>query len=88
MSRRATGQIEGFGSGNNQRMYLPARISSDSTHPFEPGDAVRYQLVETACERDVLVVTSDALEVDLEATSLELRRSTTEVQTDLQEVSE
>jgi hypothetical protein len=85
MALRATGEIEGVGGGDYQRMYVPSRLSSDSQYPYEPGEGVRYQVVSTTCDREVLVVLPDTLEIDLEDTELDVRRSTTEVQTSLDE---
>lgn len=84
--RSACGQIEGVGDGSQyQRLYIPSRVSSDSTFPFRPGDDFRLEIVTTECDREILVVTSDALEVDLEETAVELSRSSREVQTELAE---
>lgn len=85
MALQATGEIEGVGGGDYQRLYIPARVSTDSQFPFEAGDGVRLEVVKTTCDREVLVVTSDTLEVDQDLTELEIRRSTREVQTELPE---
>ena len=87
MVRSKTGEIEGVGNTEYQRLYIPNQLRTDSTYPFKAGDAVRLQLVETTCGREVLVVVSDALEVDVEKTEVEIQRSTKEVQTDLLEGS-
>lgn len=84
MALRATKEIEAVNGGDYQRIYIPAKISIDSQYPFAGGQRVRLQLVETTCERYALVVTSDALEVDLDETVLDLQRSTAEVQADLE----
>lgn len=84
--RSATGEIEGVGGGDYQRIYVPSRVSNDSTFPFSPGDGFRLQIVETICNRSVLVMTSDALELDKDETELVLQRSSREVQTSLEEV--
>jgi len=88
MTLTAITEIEGVNGGDYQRIYVPARVSGDSQNPFEPGDDVRLELVETTCNRQVLVVTSDVLEVDPEETELDLRRSTREVQAGLEEVDQ
>lgn len=87
MALRATNEIESV-SGDYQRLYVPARVSSDSQYPFAPGDGVRLQVVTTTCDREVLVVTSELLEVDGELSDIELQRSSAEVQTDLSELAE
>lgn len=87
MARSATHEIEGVG-GDYCRLYVPTRVSQDSTFPFAPGDGIRVEIVTTECDREVLVVTSDALEVDGEASELSLTRSSREVQTALEEVEE
>lgn len=84
MTLQATGEIERIG-GRYQRLYVPTRLSTDSQFPFRPGDGVRFSLVETTCDRQVLVVTSDALEVDPDQTAVEIRRSTNEIQTSLED---
>jgi len=88
MVLESTGQIEGVGGNDYQRLYLPTQLSSDSSWPFSAGDNVRMEVVETTCERGVLVVCSDQVEVDTALTDLELQRSTREVQTSLEELAE
>lgn len=88
MALRATGDIEGVGGGDYQRIYIPAKVSEDSQYPFEPGESIRLQVAKTTCDREVLVVTSDVLEVDEELTEIELARSSAEVQTELPEIAE
>jgi len=85
---KTTGEIEGVSGGRYQRCYIPNAVSSDSQYPFAPGQKVRYQLIETTCGRWALVIVPEALEVDTEITDLEMQRSTSEVQTDLQEVTD
>lgn len=87
MSRRATSEVEGVNGGDYQRLYVPTRLSSDSQYPYDPGDGVRLQTVTTVCDREVLVVVPDALEIKDDATDLELQRSSTEEQLDLSEVN-
>lgn len=82
----ATGEIEGVGGGDYQRAYLPKGVTSDSQYPFQVGQKVRYQVVETTCGRRALVMVPEALEVDESSTDLEMQRSTAEVQTGLDEV--
>lgn len=84
LALRATAEIEGFNGGDYQRFYLPTALSGDSQYPFDSGQGVRLQLVETTCDRQVLVVSRDTLEVDLEETDLELKRSTAETQLNLE----
>lgn len=84
MARSATNELERVG-GDYCRLYLPARLARDSAFPFRPGDGVRVEIVETTCEREVLVITPDALEVDVDATALAVGRSSREVQTALDE---
>ncbi|WP_255149785.1 hypothetical protein [Halorarius halobius] len=86
MVRSATGEVEGVGGGDYQRIYVPSRVGNDSTFPFNPGDGYRIQVVTTRCNRDVVVLTSDALELDLEESDVVLQRSSKEVQTSLEEV--
>ena len=87
MVRKKTSEIEGVGpDGEYQRIYIPAKLSSDSSYPFETGDGVRLQVVETTCNREVLVLTRDTLEVDLAETDLEIQTASDVVQTDLEEV--
>lgn len=86
MVRRKTGEIEGVGETEYQRLYIPSALRVDSAYPFEAGDGVRLQLVETTCGREVLVVTSDTLEVETETTAIGLTRSSTELQTGLDDV--
>lgn len=86
MVRSATKEIEGVGGADYLRLYLPTRLSKDSTFPYQAGDGIRAQLVTTTCDREVLVVTSDALEVDQDQSDLELQRSSQEVQTSIKEV--
>ena len=88
MALRATGEIEGVGGGEYQRLYIPARVSTDSQFPLEPEDGVSVQVVKTTCDREVLVVTSDVVEVDGEDSEIELVRSSAEIQTELSEVDE
>lgn len=88
MARSATNEIEGVGGDDYCRVYVPTRLSQDSTFPFSPGDGIRLEIVTTVNDREVLVVTSDALEVDLETSDLVLRRSSREVQMSMQEVGE
>lgn len=71
MSLTATAEVEAVGD-QYQRIYIPARLSSDSQYPFEAGDGVRLQVAKTTCDREVLVVTSDLLEVDGEAGEIEV----------------
>ena len=87
MVRSKTGEIEGVGATEYQRLYIPNQLRTDSTYPFTAGDPVRLQLVETTCEREVLVVVPETLEVDVEETEIEIKRSTREIQTDLVEGS-
>lgn len=70
MSLSVVSEIEGIGGGDYQRIYVPTRLSSDSQNPFDAGDRVRLQLVSTSCGRNVLVLTSDLLEIDAESTVL------------------
>lgn len=88
MVRSATGEVEGVGGGEYQRIYVPSRVSNDSTFPLSPGDGFRAQIVTTSCDREVLVITSDALEVDPDLSEVSLRRSTKEIQTCLQEADD
>jgi len=78
MTRRATNSIESVGEGPYQRVYIPASLSDDSTYPFEPDDEVRLQLVETTCDREVLAISPERLEVDVEATAIEISEAPTE----------
>lgn len=88
MTDSATGQIEGVGGGDYQRVYIPTDLSRDSSYPFDAGDSIRIEAVTTECDREVLVVTSDALEIDADTSEISLRRSTREVQAALEEVEE
>lgn len=81
---RATGEIEGFNGGDYHRFYLPTAISGDSQYPFDSGQGVRLQLVETVCGRQVLAITPETLEVDVDGSNVELQRSTAEKQLDLE----
>lgn len=63
------------GTGDYQRLYAQKSLVSDSAWPFRPGQNVRMQLVETTCERTVLVVVPATLEVDTDASALEIQRS-------------
>lgn len=74
MALEATGEIEAV-NGPYQRLYVPARLSSDSQYPFDAGDDVRLAVIETTCERRVLVICPGPLAVDAEVTDLVIEQS-------------
>lgn len=86
--RSATTEIEGVGGGDYQRIYVPTDLSRDSCYPFDAGDPVRIETVSTECDRTIVVMTSDALELDVDSSELALRRSSREVQAALEEVAD
>lgn len=84
MARSVTTEVRSVNGGGYQRIYLSTRLTDDSVYPFAIGDPIRAQLVTTTGDKEVLVVLPETLEVDIDATELELRRSTQEVQVDLE----
>jgi hypothetical protein len=87
MTADATGEIEDVaGSGDYQRIYVPVNLATDSQWPFAPGDGVRLQIVETTCNRTVVALTSDMLEVDADETELEVAATDAYEQVDLEMV--
>jgi hypothetical protein len=58
-----TNAVEGVSAGYH-RLYIPAALSGDSQYSLRSGQDVRLELVETGCERQVLVVLPTPLEVD------------------------
>lgn len=84
MVRSVTTVIRSVSGGEYQRLYLKTGLTGDSAYPYAVGDPVRAQLVGTTGDKEVLVVLPVTLEVDVDATELELCRSTQEVQVDLE----
>lgn len=86
---RKTAEIEGVGSSDEyQRLYFPSKLTDDSQYPFDAGDGVRIENVTTSCDRRAIVILPETLEVNRDETDIEVRRSSTERQLDLTEVSE
>lgn len=86
MTLSATNALEGVNGGGYHRLYIPASLSGDSQYPLRSGQDVRLELVETRCERQALVVLPTPLEVDKEATELEIQVAET-TQASLEEVA-
>jgi hypothetical protein len=87
MVDEATAKIEDVnGDGTYQRFYVKKALAGDSCWPFRPGQNVRLHLVETTCDRQALVITPAVLEVDQDATDVEIERTSQEVQQTLKDV--
>lgn len=83
MVRRVTSKLEPLNGGPYCRLYLRSKLALDDAFPFRPDAPVRVQIVPAVGDKEVLVVVPEPLEVDADATSIQLRRSRAEVQTDL-----
>lgn len=84
MADSFTTDLEELNGGDCGRVYLGKDLVVDSLFPFRPGQGLRVEIVETTGGKHVLGIVPDTLEIDKEATDLVLRRSTNEIQADLE----
>lgn len=88
MPVRETTKIEAVTGGPNQRIYVPSDMRVQHDYPFRAREPIALQVVETVCGREVVVLTKETVQVDEDKTTLQLERSGSDIQADLEEIAE
>lgn len=88
MPVRETTTIEAVAGGPNQRVYIPQEFRVQHVYPFRAKEPIALQVIETACGREVVVLTKETVQVDEEESTLSLERSGSDIQSDLTALAE
>lgn len=88
MPIREVTTIEAVSGGPNQRTYIPSDLRVQHDYPFRAKQPIGLQVVETACGRQVVVMTPETIAVDEDATELVLERANSDRQTELADLEE